>query len=613
MNFYDMFLESNSRIFNDIPSDITIEINKIKKLESDDLDKIWNITKIMCKNYIKTDYIEKLGIDVNELLEDIKFHSILNIYIVIKNKDKKDKSLKKLLEEYYDKNFEMEDDYETFVNKFYDKIEKCKDNFCCDKSNIYKSDFYSFFYKIIENERKASYNFMDFNILYYIIINNNKCPYNNEYLGGTTFKNIDRFYRSINNNLRNNFDSNGKLDHIIQDYTIERLFNISFLYSLSGYVNERLNRNIKLIKYINYFKYVLEVKKIIHKKMIYKKIKYIKDTNIKINDLESIIKDIKDRKIIFNRIELIRDTYDIKKILAEILGEDNISIIKNFIDSIKLRDIVDDLSLKSIKDTMSYEEKNNLEDMANANIQSMKEILELIDIKIEDIEENHIKIDDTIILNLIAINRIDQGLNKLKYMTKVNYNSTYIRSTEAKRLSFLAEIVSIPLVFCRSKYIQSIDEYYKKKYDFTLAHSILTRNLLYLNSVLIPLLSRVYYISLCICKNNNENCIRNLLGKYINKNESKYMLNKESHYINDGTREYNNAFEINATQIIYNYRNIRKSVDKNANLKCILDMVDEFGKKVINNDFWKSDSKEDCYASSNSKFPFNEKYYDYKY
>ncbi|WP_207649435.1 hypothetical protein [Clostridium kluyveri] len=238
-----MILEDIYKEFNNFPSDIMDEIDKHKfKLKNINnnyfLDEIWKITIDICKKYIEAEWIKNLGIKKSLLTEDIKFHSILNIYLSIINKDLKGWSLDECADDYYT-NICCSDKYSS--KDLDDIIKNLKMKFPmwfqCNKncSNNY-SDFYRCFYEDIleKNRKKDTILIYIYPEIFYTVIDLwRTCPYNPKKLHKINLKQLSSFHEKLHIIITK---TNNEFDKIIKSYIIERLFNISYIHTLYEYM-----------------------------------------------------------------------------------------------------------------------------------------------------------------------------------------------------------------------------------------------------------------------------------------------------------------------------------------------------------------------------------------
>lgn len=113
MQFYDM-IHSKSKMdedklpceLNELENSIPFEINeKLKNLNMNRLidktydnrdlflDEIWKKTLDICNDYINLDIFFKIGICKDELIEDIKIHTIFTMLISLRYRKKESESL----------------------------------------------------------------------------------------------------------------------------------------------------------------------------------------------------------------------------------------------------------------------------------------------------------------------------------------------------------------------------------------------------------------------------------------------------------------------------------------------------------------------------------------
>lgn len=266
MQFYDMikgFDEENVDIniekiadnifyefINEMPLEIREIIKNIKFQQIDNnyvfsLDYIWSLCKNICKKYTDTEWIKNLETTEDTLFEDIKYHCILNIYLSIRNKNIKKISMRKCLYSYYGiEEHSINDDTEK-VNNDYPNFTKKFDRWVDEFSNFnyidMETDFAYCFNESIfaklnsQKTKKLVITNLDPKIFYEVINNWNDCPYSNKNVKGLTFEELYKFYYHFEKYIK---EPNSDIDKIIRAYTIERLFNISFINHLSKYLKD---------------------------------------------------------------------------------------------------------------------------------------------------------------------------------------------------------------------------------------------------------------------------------------------------------------------------------------------------------------------------------------
>lgn len=121
-------------------------------------------------------------------------------------------------------------------------------------------------------------------------------------------------------------------------------------------------------------------------------------------------------------------------------------------------------------------------------------------------------------------------------------------------LLILSKIVAIPMVFSRDKYIEKISTSYEKNKTKFNKDLQLEYNLYYLNYYMIPLLSKVYYFILIQYIRTYKIDMKSILEKYIKQNfqiydYKKFCLKDKKSF----EKKIGEAFQINITEIIYNY------------------------------------------------------------
>lgn len=145
-----------------------------------------------------------------------------------------------------------------------------------------------------------------------------------------------------------------------------------------------------------------------------------------------------------------------------------------------------------------------------------------------------------------------------------------IQLNEGQRTLLLSNIVSIPMIFSRRKYINSINKEYEKKYDMNGEVDVkkskkirleFIDNLFYLNNFLVPLLIRTYYDVLimylkylCKGKENRLEKFDRLLKRYLEINYEKYCVDPIPDNIwSTLSNNLEIALQANITKIIYDY------------------------------------------------------------
>ncbi len=174
----------------------------------------------------------------------------------------------------------------------------------------------------------------------------------------------------------------------------------------------------------------------------------------------------------------------------------------------------------------------------------------------------------------------------------IKHNKEYERTdkyniSSANKLLVLSELVSIPIVFSRNKYIQSINTLYESNINDLNWKSKFRCGIYYLNTYLIPLLIRLYYIILFynFLKEDDGNiCIKNLLEEYIKENSQKYNY-KNFYEVDENSLKKlltADSLQVNATEIIYSYKyhrdKIKFSMDCKNESERILQVDMEKGK-----------------------------------
>ena len=475
MKFYDMISNYGKDILDELPNEIQNELKEIKfgnigNSTTGILNDIWEVAKDKCKNYINTDWIENSGIKKDILFEDIKYHSIFTLFLSIINKDSEKKTIVDCIDEYGDleeENSLGDNDVKKgnspeyalthFDDKFNEWVEILNDH---EYSNGFDdSDLSNYFIKGIQGENAKDNDSLlvdiDPIIFYNVIKFWKECPYNKKYSSGMAFKKLNIFYNKFQDSIEelenNNID---KIDKIIQAYTIERLFNISFVYRLANYVSEKNRENIE------------------------------KDIN--------------------------RNKEEIEKYKEKV--EKDIEKYKEGTEEYKVE----------------LDKQGYYEDVARKSIKSFEKC------------------------NFILIPE--------------NYEII-----SADTLLVLSEIVSIPMVFCRNRYIEIINTAYERSIKDNEWVDNLRSGFSYLNDYMIPLLLRVYYYLIfsymkSIYRNGDIDCfIKKLFKEYIKENSLKYSYEElivdekykaKKHFGNE-------AFQVNVTKIVYNYKFFRGDFNKN--------------------------------------------------
>lgn len=270
MKFYEMLSKYEEDIIDDeVPASIEEKLNNLSASFFDDIDAskhnvleiLWKKTISICDTYINTEWINNLGIDKKVLIEDIKEHSIFTFYLSIINKNSTPLTVKDSVNKYL-LDYEQKKDYvynkKLFPDHLLSWLESI-DGGDCDINYIYNqlnSDFYLSFYKdfIDENQEfiltndertdiinKNSINEIIFNMLvpldgeifYEVIKSWNDCPYNFENKYGMLLSKLFKFHDKLGDIIKKEDNS---LNMTIKAYTIERLFNISFLCNLTEYL-----------------------------------------------------------------------------------------------------------------------------------------------------------------------------------------------------------------------------------------------------------------------------------------------------------------------------------------------------------------------------------------
>ncbi|MCD2346861.1 hypothetical protein [Clostridium guangxiense] len=268
MKLYDMISIDDYEIESELPENIYDKLtnpilNRLKKLNVENkifLKEVWKISTEVCQEYINNKWIEYLGINTNDLLNDIRVHSILTIYLSIKNKDIEGKSLEEVADLYYDYNEEKK--YPGyFSSKFKDTFEEFTNNAISNDSFI-GSDLYNCF--LYKNKGKEDYKvYMDYKIFYEVIKNWDKCPFNRKNEFGMDFHELKVFYSVFEDYLKENDDifmyekyNNNEVSkeeyngsetivRISKMFYIERFFNVSFLDRLTKFINSKYDNDIK--------------------------------------------------------------------------------------------------------------------------------------------------------------------------------------------------------------------------------------------------------------------------------------------------------------------------------------------------------------------------------
>lgn len=585
MKFYDMPLNYDKEFFSEIPYDIVEVIKKLEFLElknNDDtkfLNYIWGRTKEICKKYINTDFIKELGMKDNELFEDIKYHSIFTIYLAIINQNLAAKNIRECVDKYYNKsNKRNVDSYYLYINLHKKWLQWIKSMAKLNYNDgiIYSDFYYCFYQDLLKNnkEDKNEYDiYIDAEIFYETIKHWNDCPYNSKHSFGMTFTQLNKFYEKLEEVVNK---AGNTIDKTVKAFTIERLFNISFVYKLSKYVQEKFKKDIiylKCIKYMLDLKNMLEIKyrKTDKEDMVH----YIKRIIDGKNDIVNFILGVIDKKDapyvkdLINKIDII----DIKSVVQDIMYLENIGEVKKILE--KTRDIIE--RIEEIKENRKKEIRWNIEYIINIIDKENKEL---------DIQ--------TLYLH-----------NKLK-------TTPYIKAqmNGAKRLIDLSEIVCIPMVFSRNKYIDIICSAYEANVsdDYTWG-STLKNNFLYMNNYMIPILSKVYnYLIFKYVKGkyNDEKktpiYIEKLLRDNIEKNIEHYNIGET---IIDNKYQFRNdlgtdAYQVNVTEIIYNYRFDRDVFENNNNVCEVMENLNS--KDSINEELLRSKYNGNTYYLN---FPFN--------
>jgi len=243
MKLYGMNLDDDNTI---IPKDVQKKLNNIinqeKKDNSFSIDDAWEITKNACVKYIETSWINGLGIDKNELLEDIKEYSIFTILYSYTQDDLKFKNTMQNIKEYCETHKEGKDPDNEYKN-FNRKLNSCI-NEIFNNMHIVTTDFYYCIESSLlpqnDNCREKYLIGMDFDIFYNIINNWKYCPYNRENLFGMEFKELYKFYENLEYiiNITDNC-----VEQAMRAFIVERLFNISFINELSVCIDNKINDN----------------------------------------------------------------------------------------------------------------------------------------------------------------------------------------------------------------------------------------------------------------------------------------------------------------------------------------------------------------------------------
>jgi|GEM_PF-2214377 len=249
--FYEMLSRFEYDTFFELPNDIKdfpYLLNKSQKIDlcNEDtsvLDSTWEKTKEICSKYINAKWINDLGIDKSDLTDDIKDHCIFVIYLSIINRNFEQKPIDKCFDEYYETT-DMIDEPEKLRNSFNTNLDEWLDKI--DKGDYSKgfsySDMYYFLSEGYQKEEDGN-NFTNlyFEILYMIVNNWRANPYNIRNSGGMTFKQLFKYYRKF-------YNSKGIINRTIKTFTLERLFNFSFLMKLTEYVNKDYKQKVERYK-----------------------------------------------------------------------------------------------------------------------------------------------------------------------------------------------------------------------------------------------------------------------------------------------------------------------------------------------------------------------------
>jgi hypothetical protein len=249
MLFYDM-IKIDDESATEIPCEIGEMIKNFQFVQIENnkicfLDYIWNICKSLCRKYTETEWIKSLGIDEDTLFEDIKNHSVLNMYLSFKNRNSEMLSMRQCIFRHY--NIKENSVYDNgSINSTYTNFSKMFKKLYSEFPTQIESDFaYCFNESILikpynNGEGRQVITNLDPSIFYEVIQNWKDCPYSNRHINGMTFKKLCKFYEYFEKYISK---SNDNIDNIIMVYTIERLFNISFIYHLSTYI-KNLNGEI---------------------------------------------------------------------------------------------------------------------------------------------------------------------------------------------------------------------------------------------------------------------------------------------------------------------------------------------------------------------------------
>ncbi|WP_326512263.1 hypothetical protein [Clostridium intestinale] len=557
MILHGMINNFNETIINDLPSDILKQLKNLKKERYTDnnsnlLGLIWDETEFVCNKFIDTDLLN-IEIDKSELLKDIKFHIIFNVYISILNKNKKPLSLRQC----FSKNYDYTDDDTDFDYKYYnfDKkwVKSIKSIFSPDYNDwVGDSDFYSYFYKdsfdeystFTQRKRINQYAIYADPKLFYTVINSwNSCPYNKKNILGMNFSKLEKFYGE----LKNVVDlSHSRLSKTINAYYIERIFNISFLKNLSEYIQNKFESELEYrIKYIECYKIIKLLK---HSKIIKLKIdKIYKFLKGKYKFINSPFKPDKEALM---KSKIIRLTKE------KIYKSSNIYVSK----------------------TIPYKDDEEL---------------------------------DKIILNLLQEKYLD-----INNPERFPYINSQINASI--RLMLSTQLLSIPMIFSRYNYIDIISTAYEKVDEKDIYWADRLKNkFLYLSNYILPLISKTYYYLLYthfkdIYSTEEEvvNFIKDLLEDYIKNNFDYYNLN--TIMINDEDRDIfrnigSEAFQINVTELIYNYNYYHSPTLDEENILDYMDILN--GEDSLKNQVLANRYNNYIYYDN---FPFNRLYSNYK-
>lgn len=189
------------------------------------------------------------------------------------------------------------------------------------------------------------------------------------------------------------------------------------------------------------------------------------------------------------------------------------------------------------------------------------------------------------------IDKYNKDAEKFKQKTKDIYGEEYSQmllkgyeSSEkyniaaANRLLFLSEIVDIPMIFCRNKYIDMVNISYESNIKDVNWKLKFRCGIYYLNSYLLPILIRLYYLIIFYRfsgKEDSNKYISQLLKEYIEMNPEEYNyknLNNVDEILFKKGLDLE-ALQVNATKIIYNYEFCRNKFKINEDDKKVFERV----------------------------------------